>query len=273
MAAPKLVEGPGCFVFSDQGATNWSVRVHYFCPSGPVENARIAIALHGLDRAAEEFRDILVGPAERTGQIIIVPEFDLVQFSGSYAYNQGYVTGPPPSNFPRPREQWSFYLIDRLFQHVRSTTSSKHDTFGLFGNSAGGQFVLRYLALTEAKTVDRAVAANIGWYMLPDLARDYPIGMCGVGAGDGDLRRYLQRPLTIILGEGDCDPNAHDLPRLDAAMAQGPHRLARGLWYFDHCKQLALDLNIDFGWILMTIPGAGHIDPPIFENGIRLLSD
>jgi len=73
-----------------------------------------------------------------------------------------------------------FGIIDRLFQSVRISIASNRDTFALFGNSAGSQFVLRCLALTPAAAVDMAVAANAGMYMLPDLAVDYPVGMGGL---------------------------------------------------------------------------------------------
>lgn len=237
-----------------------------------MEKAHVVIAMHGLDRAAAQFRDELVGGAERTGQLVLVPEFDQAQFSGIYGYNYGNVLQAPPGSAVLPSQNWSFGLIDRVFQYVRTAIGSDRDTFGLFGNSAGAQFVLRYLALTEARTIDKAVAANCGWYMLPNLTHDYPVGMGGLGFGEDDLRRYFQRRLTILLGEADVDINAHDLPRTEGAMAQGPHRLARGQWHFNHCRKLARSLNVDFGWKLRTIPEAGHIDPSIFENGIRSLA-
>ena len=101
----------------------------------------------------------------------------------------------------------------------------------MFGNSAGSQYVLRYLALNEASSVDRAVASNSGVYMLPDLTLDYPLGMGGLDLDENQLRRYLGRRLIILLGDADTDASAPDLPRDDFAMAQGHHRLARGQWY------------------------------------------
>jgi pimeloyl-ACP methyl ester carboxylesterase len=128
---------------------------------------------HGLDRAAEDFRDVMVEQAERTGQILLVPEFDAAQFPYVYAYNQGNVRRPPPNDTVFPRDLWNFGIIDRLFEYARTAVGSDRETFGLFGNSAGAQFVLRYLALNEATAA--AVAANSGWYMLPDLAVGYTI--------------------------------------------------------------------------------------------------
>jgi hypothetical protein len=210
---------------------------------------------------------------ERIGQIVLVPEFDAAQFPDVYAYNYGNVRRPPPYGTVLPRDLWNFGIIDRLFEHVRTAIGSNRETFGMFGNSAGAQYVMRYLALTEGRAVDAAVAANSGWYMLPDLAIDYPDGMGGLDLDESYLRRYLGRRLTVLLGDADTDSAAPDLPRSETAMAQGPHRLARGLWHFEHCKQVADRLGARFGWRLEIVPGAGHIDQQIFDRAASVLGE
>ncbi|MGY4231237.1 dienelactone hydrolase [Bradyrhizobium sp. USDA 4449] len=274
MSNLTLADGAGSFVFRDEGAvpSPRTMRVFSYCPRSRSPRTRIIVAMHGVDRAAAEFRDLLAPQAERNGQIVLVPEFDPDQFPGVYAYNFGGVRRPPPDNAVLPRDHWSFGVIDRLFQHVRHATGSSRDSFGLFGNSAGAQFVLRYLALNEAGFVDRAVAANCGCYMLPDLAKDYPDGMGGIGLDESHLRRYLGRRLIILLGEADNDPDAADLPRWDEAMAQGPHRLARGLWHFEHCTTLAKSLGVALGWRLEIAPGAGHVHQLIYDQGANILN-
>jgi hypothetical protein len=82
----SAARGLGSFVFSNDAAT---IRVFSFRPKSSGRAARIVIAMHGLDRAASKFRDVLVKQAERTGQIVLVPEFDAAQFPDVYAYNYG----------------------------------------------------------------------------------------------------------------------------------------------------------------------------------------
>ncbi|CCM79597.1 Putative poly(Aspartic acid) Hydrolase (fragment) [Rhizobium mesoamericanum STM3625] len=142
----------------------------------------------------------------------------------------------------------------------------------MFGNSAGSQFVLRYLALTNASAVDRAVASNSGIYMLPDLAVEYPGGMGGLDLNRSSLQRYFGKKLTILLGEADSDSTASDLPRDEKALAQGPHRVARGLWHFDLCKQIADRLGDPLAWTLRIVPGAGHVDQRIFDTALDVLA-
>jgi hypothetical protein len=272
MSETLFRDGAGFFVYSDPAAqAHRAIRVFYSCPRSGVRDAPIIIAMHGIDRAAAEFRDVMAVQSARNGQIVLVPEFDTHQFPDFYAYNFGGVRLPPPSNTVLPREHWNFGITDRLFAHVRDSIGSNRRSFGLFGNSAGAQYVLRYLALTEAPAVDAVVAANCGVYMLPDLTAEYPIGMGGLDLDNGHLRRYLGRRLVILLGNADNDPSAPDLPRMDYAMAQGPHRLARGLWHFQHCTKLADSLGVHFGWRLEIAHGAGHVGQQIYDQGTNIL--
>ncbi|MCJ9719897.1 hypothetical protein MOV66_00775 [Agrobacterium sp. SHOUNA12C] len=268
----QMQAGNGSFQFSDPAAgTRHHMRVFYFRPASSIQDARIVIAMHGLDRAASDFRDVLVKRVDQHGMIVLVPEFDGEAFPDVYAYNYGNVRSAEGA-VATTRDQWSFGIVDRLFQHVRDGVGSERATFGMFGNSAGSQFVLRYLALTEASAVDRAVASNSGIYMLPDLAVEYPSGMGGLDLNQASLQRYFGRKLTILLGEADSDSTAFDLPRDKEALAQGPHRLARGLWHFDLCKQIASRLGDPFAWTLRIVPGAGHVDQRVFDTALDILA-
>jgi poly(3-hydroxybutyrate) depolymerase len=261
--------GSGDFVFADRAAgARETIRVFYFRPHNAEAGTPIVMAMHGFDRAASEFRDFLVSPAERLGLLVLVPEFDNEAFPKAHGYNYGNVRLPPPEGTLIRRDDWNFGIIDRLFEYVRND----HRTFGLFGVSAGAQYVFRYLAVTEAPFVGTAIAANCGWYMLPDLTIEYPDGMGGLGLDASHVQRYLERKLLVLIGDADTDPNAYDLPRHETAMTQGPHRLARGLWHFEHCQELAGKLGVRFGWELRIVSGAVHVDPQVFDLAASILA-
>ena len=263
----------GSFTFRDPAAgTRGSIRVFYARPTSIGRDTRVVFAMHGFDRAAAEFRDCWLDHAERLGLLVLVPEFDAEAFPGAHGYNFGNARSPDPHGAMVPRSLWNFGILDRVFEQTRVSLDLRQKTFGLFGLSAGGQYVLRYLALTEGSSVDVAISGNCGIYMLPDLATEYPNGMGGLDLDESFLRRYLARQTIILLGEADTDANAHDLPRGEAALAQGPHRLARGLWHFDRCREVAARLGVDFGWRLERLPGAHHVDPMIFDRAAEIVA-
>ena len=137
------------------------------------------------------------------------------------------------------------------------------DGYYLYGHSAGAQFVHRHLAFIGAGgnplRVIRAVAANAGFYTVPDFQVPFPFGFGGTESvmSEEDLRNYLQvlasrrrggpcaaceggaarcraqAPLAVVLGEQDNDPFHKHLNRSERAMEQGPHRLARGRHFFE----------------------------------------
>jgi poly(3-hydroxybutyrate) depolymerase len=267
----QLKAGAGWFKFEDRAGRAWGyIRVFYYVPERIQPASRILIALHGLDRIAAGFRDEFIAAAERLGKIVIVPEFDIDAFPDVYAYNYGNAVTAPPNSRPKAREEWNFELIDRLFLSVKNDTQIQSQKFDLYGNSAGSQYVLRYVALTEAPTLEKPISSNSGIYMLPTLTVNYPDGMGGIGMGDADIRRYLSRPLHILLGDADTDATAADLPRTPEALAQGPHRLARGLWHFEHCISLAETMGIELAWTIEIVPGAQHISRAIFDRAMAI---
>jgi len=42
------------------------------------------------------------------------------------------------------------------------------------------------------------------------------------------------------------------------AMAQGKHRMARGVAFFEAAREAAAMLDVPFNWSLETVPGADH---------------
>jgi hypothetical protein len=56
------------------------------------------------------------------------------------------------------------------------------------------------------------------------------------------------------------------------AVAQGPHRFARGLWHFEYCRTMAEQHAIPFGCRLEIIRGAGHVDQVLFDRAAELLA-
>jgi hypothetical protein len=105
----------------------------------------------------------------------------------------------------------------------------------------------------------RIVVANPGTYVLASLevAAPYGLGKVYAGAdGEAQLRRYLEQPLTIYLGEDDIK---EDDRNEDAdAIAQGVSRFERGTNTFSRAKALAQARGWPFNWRLVDLPGVGH---------------
>ncbi|MCC2099377.1 MAG: hydrolase, partial [Hyphomicrobiales bacterium] len=167
-----------------------------------------------------------------------------------------------------PSPAWSFTAMERAVHIAAQATGARGETFLLYGHSAGGQFVHRYIMVTGGKRIIGAVAANSGWYLWPDSLRRYPYGTDGY---QRNLRQAFATKLTILAGERDNNPEAAHLARSDNAMAQGKTRLERAKNFFAAARAAAKRRGNIFNWRFATVPDAGHSNRMMSGAAARIL--
>ncbi|MGK2927717.1 MAG: hypothetical protein ACSLE2_19045 [Lysobacterales bacterium] len=231
-------------------------KVHLARPVGLAADRPIVFVMHGVQRNADEYRDQWYDLAEEHGFLVVVPEFSDDDFPGAEGYNYGNVYDE--TGAIRPRSTWAFEAIEPIFDDVRRRYGMTAEGYSIYGHSAGSQFVHRFLMHVPEARVARVVAANAGWYTMPDFSIDFPYGLRGSAVGREELGRALQLPVTVLLGDADTDPQHPSLRRTPEALAQGAHRFARGQAFFATARVAAADLQVPFGWRLATVPGADH---------------
>ncbi len=252
--AATLTSGGGRFEVRHAGR---AIPVHYFIPDGVNASAPVLIVMHGVKRDADRYRDEWTPHAKKHGFILAAPEFSNEAFPGGDSYTL--------------ESDGAFTFIEPVFDALKAATGNRSDRYFLYGHSAGAQFVHRFLYFVPGARVEKAVAANAGWWTLPDLKTGFPYGLRGSMVDEAALKAALQRPLTVLLGAADTDPNDEYLRRTPEAMAQGPHRFARGHTFFDAGKKSAAALRSPFGWQLLTAPGVGHSDKGMSDYAARVL--
>lgn len=200
----------------DQGLPCWVVL-----PLAPAPGAPPLVAVHGLNRGAEEQARLFGALATRLGRTVIAPLF--------------------------PRKDWPSYqqvvrrgradlaLLD-LLEDLRLTGIVDDGPVDLFGYSGGAQFAHRFALLYPHRIRSLSIAAA-GWYTFPDVEA-YPYGMSAAGrygrwgaAMAAGLEAFLSLDIRVLVGSDDdtVDETTRTLPALDAQ--QGRTRLERaGNW-------------------------------------------
>lgn len=234
------------------GATDGPQRVYFHRPANWRTDGRIVMVLHGVGRNASGYRDDWIAHADRHGFLLACPEFSQTKFPRAAWYNEGGL------RHTRDPELRSFAVPERVFSDVRQRFGATADRYSLYGHSAGSQFVHRALLLAPASRVDRAVAANAGYYTVPTLGATYPYGLGGLALPETQIARYLGLNLLVLLGEADTNPAHPDLLRNADADLQGIHRLERGTHFFEAGKREAARRGVAFGWRIATVPGVPH---------------
>jgi len=266
VGAGQLPAGPGRFDVAWGGI---KIPVWYYLPEQARPDTPVLIVMHGVNRDADRYRNEWQPHAEKYGLLLLVPEFSKQAFPAEENYNQGNMFDAKKR--PLPREQWSFSVIEPVFDAAKLATGNRSPRYSLYGHSAGAQFVHRFLYFVPEARVTKAVAANAGWWTLPDLTVDYPYGLRGSVLDEAGLRKMLGRPLVVLLGTADTDPNHVNLRRTENAMAQGPHRFARGQFFFAAGQASAARLGMNLSWQLATAPDVSHNDKGMAVYAVRHL--
>jgi poly(3-hydroxybutyrate) depolymerase len=236
-AAPdaRLEAGSGSLPFPFvSGGQLRRITLWYHRPVRAGADAPVVFVLHGTSRTGENYRKYWIPEAEKYGFILLVPEFSRDQFPGS-TYERGNMIGSDGVRLPE--SQWSYTAIEDIFDAVRKANALTAPTYDIYGHSAGGQFVHRLVFFKPGARFRVAVAANSGWYAMPDLDVAYPYGLDGSGIGPAEVRQALGRRLVVLLGSEDNDPEHHQLRRTPEAMQQGNDRIERGHTFYEVARR------------------------------------
>ncbi|MDG1827457.1 MAG: hypothetical protein P8H62_14460 [Henriciella sp.] len=246
----KAASSTKSFTFS--GWAGPELRVFSVEPDGLAPDAPVVFVMHGVRRNADEYRDNWIKLAETHGFRVYAPEFTREDYPGAEGYNLG---GIAPG---QPRVPGAYESLESLFEALRQNRGLTVNKYSVFGHSAGGQFVHRFACFANPPRLNFAIAANAGWYTMPDETIAWPYGLEDVEAAGCNLQDWLEKPLLILLGEEDTNPKGRNLRRTPEALDQGTHRLERGKTFYAAAKARAEAEGWTFNWTLATVPGVDH---------------
>jgi pimeloyl-ACP methyl ester carboxylesterase len=156
------------------------------------------------------------------------------------------------------REKWAYSAIEHLFDEVRDG----HNGYAIFGHSAGGQFVQRMALFRPDNRATLMVAANPGWYAMPEWRKDkaeaFPYSLVGSPAGESELRQALAKRFVLMVGERDDDPDDENLNKSAGAVKQGEGRVERGENFFKAATAAAAALGVPLAWEMHEVPETAH---------------
>lgn len=253
LAATPIPNGKWSFVFVDaKGRPDRPLRVYTYRPRACDTTCPIQFVMAGAKRDASHYRDDWELIADHYHLLIVAPEFSQEHWPKS-AYNLGDVPDQPD------REKWAFSAIEHLFDEVRDGQAG----YAIFGHSAGGQFVERMALLRPDSRATLMMAANPGWYTMPEWRKDkaaepFPYSLVDSPVGERELRMALARRFILLLGEKDTDAAAHNLNQSAGAKMQGASRLDRGENFFKAATAAARELGVPFAWSLEEAPDTAH---------------
>jgi pimeloyl-ACP methyl ester carboxylesterase len=211
---------------------------------------------HGVGRNGEDYRDYWLELVDEAGVLAISIEFAEASFPEYLWYHFGNLH--TKNGTPNPREAWTFGIDERLFEQLRAQGITTRQRYGLFGHSAGGQFVHRMLSFGLRDRVAVAVSANAGTYAMPDLSTPWPFGLGETDLDDAALRALLAFPITVMAGTEDILTTGRFFPKGPRSMRQGATRYERAQNYIRSGRTAAVALRTSCAWTIIDVPDVGH---------------
>jgi len=242
-----------------------------YAPTTMPAKPDLLVLIHGTpskaltaEETAVYYVDVWRDFAEEEGIVLLAPSFNHEDFSSRKGELTDKMTGYR-GLFGREigADEWVLRIVD-AYQQAFGEANEK---FLLYGHSAGGQFVGRFL-VTHPERVKRAVITAALTYPQPNSYVAWPYGMGELHTEiewDAhtvrqedvipDLQKWLeatQIPVTVLVGQNDVSK------QLQRPGQKGTNRLVIGKNWVDDMKALAVDYDLECDYKFSTIPGKGH---------------
>ncbi len=230
--------------------------LHAACPQRWHPGLPVLFVHHGVARNGRDYRDYWQPHVDAAAMLVIAIEFPEAGFPEYLWYNFGNLRNADGT--PNPREQWTFGIDAGLFAALRAHGITTTDRYGLFGHSAGGQYVHRMLSFGYRDNVAVAVSANAGTYAMPDLTVAWPWGLGATAVTADELRALLALPLLVMAGTDDIKTTGRFFPNGPKSLNQGPTRYARAHTYWRTGQVAAAALGVPLGWKVIDVADVGH---------------
>jgi hypothetical protein len=254
----RLVDAPGAssLPYVDPAFPDRPLVLHAARPRQYDAATPVLFAHHGVRRNGRDYRDYWLDLVDEARVLAIAIEFPEASFPEYLWYHFGNLH--TKDGTPNPREAWTFGIDVRLFEQLHAQGVTSRQSYGLFGHSAGGQYVHRMLSFGFRDEVAVAVSANAGTYAMPDLATPWPFGLGETDVDTEGLRALLAFPITVMAGTEDVLTTGRFFPKGPRSMRQGATRYERAQNYVQSGHAAAAALQTSCAWKVIDVPGVGH---------------
>ncbi len=248
--------GPASLDWYDEAFPNSLLRLHAARPVAFTPLTPLVFVHHGVGRNGLAYRDYWSPLADANNLFVIAIEFPEEGFPDYLRYHFGNMHRD--DGVLNPRDLWTYGIVPRLFDALRAGGVTACERYGMFGHSAGGQFVHRLLSFGYRDRVAAAVCSNAGTYAMPDLSVPWPFGLGETEVTPMSLAGILNFPLIVMAGTEDTKTTGRFFPKGPRSLRQGATRYHRAHEYVRLGRQAAAELGTHCAWTVIDVPGVGH---------------
>lgn len=228
--------------------------VYYHLPEIINNETKVLFVIHGNSRNADNYLNTWIKLAKDKNYAIFAPHFKRSQFISFNTLQMSTSSG-------RIRNEANLYLnnsIDLLFDYIKPLFDLSQDSYDIYGHSAGAQFVHRYLLFSKSPKVNKAVAANAGWYTFLD-GSNFPYGINNppIDFSSQNVINFLNMDLHIHIGSADTDISS-SVNQSEGANNQGLNRFQRANNFFNYTTKIVEENDLNYNWSFLVVDGVAH---------------
>lgn len=228
--------------------------VYYHLPEIINDETKVLFVIHGNSRNADNYLNTWIKLAKDKNYAIFAPHFKRSQFISFNTLQMSTSSG-------RIRDEANLYLnnsIDLLFDYIKPLFDLSQGSYDICGHSAGAQFVHRYLLFSNSPKVNKAVAANAGWYTFLD-GSNFPYGINNppIDFNSQNVINFLNIDLNIHIGSADTDISS-SVNQSEGANNQGLNRFQRANNFFNYTTKIVEENDLNYNWSFLVVDGVAH---------------
>lgn len=241
---------------------------YQYIPGTVTQNSKILIIAHGTPGTAETALDSALtfinrwtDTAEQESVIVLAPVFDQTNFGGKSGGYGGY-RGLYGRNIGADE------FVHQIICSYAKFLPSHDGRFFLYGHSAGGQFVNRYLVKHPDRTI-RSVISAAGRYAYPNPTVKWHYGMAplirtiewenpseaqmvNITPDPNGWLEAAQLPVTVVVGDLDTEPQPSRPGQI------GTTRIEIGQNWVNEMNTLASNNGVTGSVMFVLVTGVGH---------------
>jgi len=274
----QIKTGSGIFLM--EGAKDKPIKVYYHKPEKFTKEDKILMIIPGAGRNGDSYRDAWIEESNKYNVLILSPMYqeenysfedyhlcglvsdlninESVEFSENSnvaVLNEEVLSYKVVSN----KAEWLFNDFDRIFDLVVNSMGGSQTMYDIFGHSAGGQILHRFSIFQDSTKANKIIAANAGFYTLPDVKTALPFGIKNSQISNKNLSNAFTKEMILLIGALDNEnEKGGTLLRSKTVDQQGYHRLERAKYFFEFSKRKAEELQTMFNWKIEIVPNVGH---------------
>lgn len=246
---------PEKYLFENTVFPSKPIVVYLILPND-ISTAKFVMVMHGVNRNSAEYANAWKSFAVNNNYVIAAPTFTDEDWPSSRSYNLGNMFPSSSSTaFINPVEEWTFTIVAKIHDELVGKLNLNDDKYTIWGHSAGAQFVHRLMIFKPDYKLTYALAANAGWYTMPDFEINYPYGL-----GDLSLEfeeTFLEdlaiKNIVVMRGTDDTIRDSF-LNTSSEADEQGLNRYQRAYSFYSYAQEIDQNHN----WKLIEVENVGH---------------